>query len=64
MRSDRIIHAVDSHTEGMPTRVVTDTPGRPHRGPFRGGQRAGPSWSQRPLLRAEEAPPRDRARNP
>ena len=23
MRSDRIIHAVDSHTEGMPTRVVT-----------------------------------------
>jgi proline racemase len=23
MRTDRIIHAVDSHTEGMPTRVVT-----------------------------------------
>ena len=23
MRTDRIIHAVDSHTEGMPTRVIT-----------------------------------------
>ncbi|WP_279581823.1 proline racemase family protein [Fodinicola feengrottensis] len=23
MRSDRVLHAVDSHTEGMPTRVIT-----------------------------------------
>ncbi len=23
MRSSRVFHAVDSHTEGMPTRVVT-----------------------------------------
>ncbi|HEY9264337.1 MAG TPA: proline racemase family protein, partial [Mycobacterium sp.] len=23
MRSSRVIHAVDTHTEGMPTRVVT-----------------------------------------
>ena len=23
MRSRRVLHAVDSHTEGMPTRVVT-----------------------------------------